>query len=443
MRSWRYVGGALSASLCIGAVFPGLAVATDLLTSADIRYQQALDSVLADVGNPEKSFDFVGAAIATGDLRGATAALERILLINPQLANIQLELGVLYLRMGNPALAQYHIQQSLKAQNIPTTVRTRAERLLARAGADSGRRNTFSSTLSLGSRFDSNANAGPVGDSVYVIDPFTLRPILVPLTSGGETDDSATELTAVVSHSLAFRSGRGSSWDTDLFGYGVWYSDLDSLNQISVGLESGPTWVFAGTADAPVSIRPFASVGASTLDGDDYFDQAGGGFVFNGSWSAATLTQLRVASEDKDFDDTPSRLLSDRSGAYLNSQLRQVWQAGNVQWMLGLLNVQADADTDYQSYTAWGGVAGVRWFFANGSAMRPWRLHANVSFSQSDYDAADISVNPDIVRDDKRFTATGGLEVGIYRWLSVALDAGYTKNDSNLPNYEYDNFLQA
>jgi len=59
------------------------------LSDAERRYQQAFDAMRADLANPERSFEFVQAAIAVGDQRGAIAALERILQINPSLANIQ------------------------------------------------------------------------------------------------------------------------------------------------------------------------------------------------------------------------------------------------------------------------------------------------------------------------------------------------------------------
>ncbi len=69
-------------------MFHGCAAAAD--SSEEQLYQARLDALLKDVANPERSFDFVEAAVAVGDLRGAAASLERILLIDPQLANIEL-----------------------------------------------------------------------------------------------------------------------------------------------------------------------------------------------------------------------------------------------------------------------------------------------------------------------------------------------------------------
>ena len=90
---------------------------------------------MQDLGNPELSFEFAEAAVAVGDVRGAIAALERILLINPNLPNIALELGVLYYTVGNNALAAQYLKQVLTAPQVPAPMRQRAQATLAAAEA--------------------------------------------------------------------------------------------------------------------------------------------------------------------------------------------------------------------------------------------------------------------------------------------------------------------
>jgi hypothetical protein len=404
--------------------------------TADQTYEESLQGVIADAANPERSFDFVEAAIAAGDLRGAAAALERILLIDPRLANIRLELGVLYMRMGNDALAQYHINEALRAPNVPQTVRARAERLLAQASSQA-RRNTFRFETSLGFRNDSNANAGPTGNEVFVMDPFTFQPILVPIGEGGETSDSSSDLTLRLAHSFAFSGG--SSWDTSLSGYAVRYADLEGLDQYSFAIDTGPTWVFAGSPDAPISLRPSIAAGKAFLDGEDYYDYTGAGLGLSGFWTPVTLTQLRVNYEDRDFQNG-ARFLSDRSGKYLTTDLRQYWQLGKWQLSLGLTAQQVDAQQDYQSSDGFGGSAGVRYFGVLGGAQRPWSVYLNTDYMKSDYDAADPFVNFDLIREDERLVFSAGAEFTITRSFALALDLSQLDNDSSLPNYEYDNF---
>ena len=46
-------------------------------TSKDERYETALNNMLADIADPQRSFEFVKAATDVGDQRGAVTALER------------------------------------------------------------------------------------------------------------------------------------------------------------------------------------------------------------------------------------------------------------------------------------------------------------------------------------------------------------------------------
>jgi hypothetical protein len=50
--------------------------------------------MMQDLSDPERPFEFAEAAGEVDDVRGAIAALERILPLNPNLPNIALELGV-------------------------------------------------------------------------------------------------------------------------------------------------------------------------------------------------------------------------------------------------------------------------------------------------------------------------------------------------------------
>ena len=120
----RTVLRALAVVILLVKPFQALSLAQEPSPSLKNQYDKAFAAMMADLTNPELSFQFVKVAIEVGDLRGAIAALERILLINPSLANIQLELGVLYLRVGNAELAQDYLSQS---DSGPWDTRRRAE----------------------------------------------------------------------------------------------------------------------------------------------------------------------------------------------------------------------------------------------------------------------------------------------------------------------------
>jgi tetratricopeptide (TPR) repeat protein len=94
-------------------------------------YDRAFQAMLADPGNLDKAFAFADLAIQTGDLEGAIAAMERMLLVDPNLPWVRLELGVLYFRLGSFEVARTYLQHALTAPNLPPAVRDRIRALLA------------------------------------------------------------------------------------------------------------------------------------------------------------------------------------------------------------------------------------------------------------------------------------------------------------------------
>ena len=67
----------------------------------DEQYDAAFLEMYEDVGNLDKTFRFAELAIAVGDLEGAVAALERMLIIEPDLPQVRMQLGTLYFQLGS------------------------------------------------------------------------------------------------------------------------------------------------------------------------------------------------------------------------------------------------------------------------------------------------------------------------------------------------------
>ena len=54
-----------------------------------------------------------------------------MLLINPNLPRVRLELGVLYYRLGSYEVARTYLEGALKSPTVPPDVRSRAEQFMA------------------------------------------------------------------------------------------------------------------------------------------------------------------------------------------------------------------------------------------------------------------------------------------------------------------------
>lgn len=438
LRVYRWV-----CVLCVGTLLAAPAASRATETSntaaanaADAAYEAALDAMLADIANPQKSFDFVEAATKVGDLRGAIAALERMLLINPGLANIELELGVLYLRLGNPQLGRYYIAQALRAPNVPVVVRQRAERYLAVASAET-RRSFLHGEVSVGYRYDSNANFAPNSGIVSVYDEalHELFPQAV-LTQGRSEADSSEVGSAQLNHSYSMGPS-GSSWDTNLLVDGMHYQRVSLLDETDIGLDTGPAIVTNDDLQAPFEIRPFASGLNSWLDGYDYTQAYGGGLDFKKLYQSSSWTELRLQALHQNFDNAPdgSLYVSDRTGTYYLAQFNNVWQIGRLQLGINANGGSTSAAQSYQSYAIYGGGVSLRLYFVPFRSLPPASVYARGTIEQMNYRAAQPDIDPYVKQADTLTSAALGSEIPFTRSLSVSVEGGYLSQSSSLPNF--------
>jgi tetratricopeptide (TPR) repeat protein len=100
--------------------------AASLQAQKDALFQQ----MLSEPGNLDVTFAYADVSARLGDYEAAVSALERMLLFNPDLPRVQLELGALYYRMGSYDLARSYFERAATA-NPPTEVRARVDQYLA------------------------------------------------------------------------------------------------------------------------------------------------------------------------------------------------------------------------------------------------------------------------------------------------------------------------
>ncbi len=413
----------------------GFASGLSWAASADDRYERALSAMLADLGNSEASFEFAKVATAVGDVRGAIAALERILLVNPTLANIQLELGVLYARTGSLDLALPYLESALRAPDMPLAVRERAEEYLARASS-SQRRHSLSGQISAGIRHDSNGNAAPDGD--IFLDG---RPVPLSSDSTGASDASLVA-TAELSHLYSLNTQRGSTVETDLLLYSTRYDDLEELDLNLADLTFGPRFFGGSILEPSYSIRPFFSTAYWTLNGDDYLQTVGCGFDLRKFFETGTVLGLRFHYRDREFTDYEVdgviRRVEDRSGD--NYEATASLSRRHGRWQLtGLLRYEHNsADEDWESYDRISLGFYPQVFFAFSDAGRPWSFSFGAGLRETRYDAADLIVTT-TKREDTRWDASARLTAPIGQRITVSLLGIYTDNDSEVALFDYDN----
>ena len=212
------------------------AQAQDVDPELQKKYDDAFQSVFADPGNLDKTFRFAELAVQTRNFEAAISALERMLLINPNLPRVRLELGVLYFRLGSYQLAKTYLDRAVEGENVPDEVRQRVETFLAEIEKRLSR-HQFSGSVFGGVRYQTNANAGPTSGTVLangitatLSDQFT------------KTSDENLFVSANVRHTYDLQLQAGEVWETNLTVYGSEPSFSSTSSPDRAGLSRRPGW---------------------------------------------------------------------------------------------------------------------------------------------------------------------------------------------------------
>ena len=427
----------LALILVIAVCQAGLALAQDAPEVAQARYRAAFEAMMAEPANSERSFEFAQAAVAIGDFRGATTALERILQLNPGLANIQLELGVLYLRAGASDLAASYLRKALLAPDIPEPVRDRAQELLSVAER-ARHRHIVTGSIYGGGRYDSNANAGPNSRTVRV---FGLEGLLDESATG--QSDSSLELAAAVNYVYALESQAGETIEANFNTYNRRYEHLSELDINSLAVDVGPRFFLGSILDPSLSLRPFVSASFAWLDSEDYFRQLGAGLNLRKFFAAASYVELTLQANDQKFYDSPEFAAnSQRSGPLFElgaSFSQQLLPATRLFGGIGV--ARRNADADFESFKEGGAWIGATQVYPPpfGLSAYSWSTTLSASVRMTMYDDPDPSIDPGEKRQDTRVDVVLSNEIRITPTLTLLLSLQYTDNKSSLSNFEYDN----
>jgi tetratricopeptide (TPR) repeat protein len=146
----RFVGGTLTriCRVAAGALF-AISIALSLAAAAyaqsapppesappdravlEAQYNQLFQQMLKEPNNLDVLFRFAELASTLDNYEPAITALERTLLVNPDLPQIKFELGVMYFLLKSDDIARGYLSEAHDAANAPKAIRDRAAEFLA------------------------------------------------------------------------------------------------------------------------------------------------------------------------------------------------------------------------------------------------------------------------------------------------------------------------
>jgi len=124
--------------------------------------------ILADPDNIDLNFRYARQQVARGDLKSASATLERILLITPDIPEVRLFYAIVLFRLDNINEAEAELDKVAKL-DLPADVRSQVDGFLTDIGR---RRQTtrYTASISMGFHSDTNRNAAPSSKTQLLFD---------------------------------------------------------------------------------------------------------------------------------------------------------------------------------------------------------------------------------------------------------------------------------
>ncbi|MBS0517167.1 MAG: tetratricopeptide repeat protein [Proteobacteria bacterium] len=434
--------------MTIGAVFAALALHTGAAkaqTAAPAppsdpkrEYDEAFQAMMKQPANLDVLFRFATIASQTGDLEGAVSALERMLLISPDLPRVRLELGVLYYRLGSFEVARTYLEGALASPNLPPEVRSRAEEFMAQVVAQQ-RPSQFSGEAFFGWRYQSNANLGPATSSVML---FGQAANLNQAAVG--TADWGVVGSLQLRHTYDFGRQDRSMLETLFTAYANRQFQLSTANVSLVDLTTGPRFQIFNGIFEDVTLKPFAAIGAIWVNDTPYYASYGAGLEGNALLSDRLRNITTFTWRKEDYPNTwylPNNNQLTGTLFTVNSSFQ--FQLTNIITIYSTGSVQRyeTVQTPSQNYALVGVGGGMAFRFGDPLFRTglPWSINLSVNEQWWTYDAPDPVVDPNTMRYQNDTILNIVLNVPFDALTTFSVSGGRFVRAATLPNYAFEN----
>jgi len=195
--------------------------------SADVTYAE----ILKDPDNIELSYRYAKKQVRDGDLKGASATLERILTLSPDMVKVRLVYAVVLYRLDNLIEARRELKaldSTLLTESLRGEVKEYLKRIESRL-----KRTVINGMLGLGWHYDTNRNASPSsGQRLFYATPITL-------VTGLREDDTSALLMAKagVTHDPGTQAGH--TVFAEVSGYRAEQNKVNVLDLQAYSLRAG------------------------------------------------------------------------------------------------------------------------------------------------------------------------------------------------------------
>lgn len=396
--------------------------------SPDVTYAQVLESP----DDPALNYAYARTQVRKGDLKGAAATLERMLMVDPGLDQIRLFYAVVLFRLDNLAEARREFETVVNS-GAETALKTEAENYL-KAIRQRERLTTVSGGLSAGAEYDSNRNASPDSEKRLFLDtPITLT------GSSRKQDDTAF----IFLGNAELRRVAGAMKKNELFG-GLAYYRADQDGVKAVNLQAFSYKLGDAYKAGRAVLTPSITYDRVLLDGESFLSNSGAGLRLDNKFNKLTDYWLEAKYTYQDYLSIPTLASNPqrRGGLYAVSA-----GAGRVLTPVMKLSAEAGftakrAARDYNAYDGLAFTLRHSWLLGKGMF-----LLSSAAIERDAYLQEDAVISRKTRRDTVfRGGLVGGIPLAsIHRKLESLTDFTLTLNlehfssKSTVLNYTYTN----
>lgn len=445
MQGWKR--GAVAAAIAVGLVcgHGAPAAARDLTAEAlklgpaaiEDRRAQLFQQMLNEPTNLDIAFEYATLSSEVGDFEAAISTLERMLIYSPDLPRLQLELGVLYYRLGSYDLARAYFEKALASPATPPEVRSKIEAFLRRIEVEADPP-AFSANLFSAIRWQSNATSAPASETI------TLNGLSFTLDEEATSKSDFSVLNIGTLHYVHNLRTQGVRLEADVLGYSARYFEQDQVNLEFLEAWAGPSFDMKRFRMEKTRAWVYAIGDAAQLEDDYYFSSIGGGIRLATFYFDRSIIELKGESRYRTYNDTFDRPFSSlREGPQSRLSFAYAYQLTPALLLTSQHQVQReDTDADFYSNFEYASTMGLTYSFA-GPFRRlpyPWALQIGGGYIFRDFDDPDPTINIREAEEDEIFWGRAALIVPVTETLALVPQVEYRDQSSNYDIRDFDSF---
>jgi hypothetical protein len=305
----RAIAAAVRHAVIVLAVLLGLAAGaradeppTDPAT-LEAKKEALFQQMLREPANLDVTFAYADLAAKLGDNEAAVAALERMLLFNPNLPRVDLELGVLYYRMGSFEAAESYFEKA-KSFDPPQEVLTRVDEYLGKIHT-AEQTSQLTGFFFMGMQYQTDANVAPGSPLIH-------SPIGDVLLSNQfvKHDDANFFATGSVLYSYDLGTQDRDTLEVTGTGFANHYLQFSRLDLDLGEITAGPRFRFPTAPVDGLTFKPYVILNEVGLGENQYFWTYGVGLETTAVLFDDVSARLAWEFRQKNFTNAPDRPLS-------------------------------------------------------------------------------------------------------------------------------------